>query len=477
MTVQARAVTVQARRRRFRLGRRRFRLRCCSGTGGGDSGTGGDGSGTGGDGSGTGGDSSETGGDGSDTGGDGSDSGGDGSDSGAGSGTGGGDSPDLDNLFDEPLYPYILDINDDGQLTLDIRDENEQSLLNGMPFTVSGRNKDEIEDFLGEWFPGEIDDAEIFSIAAMSDFINRNNQAPTDINQALRRAINITSIMFNDFKIEDGQILQNIDWSSISESGDIPAGSVINVEDLISIYSGDEYLYDFAKAAISQDAFGGNGQSNIATRILDFVEEENLVIPESLSLIDASIMEILGLDNKPFDTYSVEKQQSIESLTKIYLNNISGIIGNDVILGDYGVATTINLGQWLPKAEKASDKKLFAFAASDDLHLRGEVNFQNRIGDIVNKSEDHALVLGAADHVEISKGAKIHFEGSNLGIGAYSSLTLNEVSIETGGNLAIGSLEDLHITSTSSLNADKYSVFRVGKIVIVIMSTYLPKIY
>ena len=95
------------------------------------------------------------------------------------------------------------------------------------------------------------------------------------------------------------------------------------------------------------------------------------------------------------------------------------------------------------------------------MHIRGEVNFQNRIADIVNKSEDHALVLGAADHVEISKGAKINFEGSNLGIGSYSSLTLNEVSIETGGNLAIGSLDDLLITS--SPNSDKYSVFNVGK--------------
>ena len=163
--------------------------------------------------------------------------------------------------------------------------------------------------------------------------------------------INITSIILNDVHIVDGETLNNIDWNDLSTTGVIPDGSVIKVDELISIYKDDKYLYNFAQTAIDQGAFGNKGQSDIATKILNFVGDENLAIPESLSLIDADLMTILSLDNKPFDTYSEEKNQ-IESLTRIYLNNISGIIGGDIVLGEFGDVTTINVGRWLQKLQK-----------------------------------------------------------------------------------------------------------------------------
>jgi len=92
-----------------------------------------------------------------------------------------------------------------------------------------------------------------------------------------------------------------------------------------------------------------------------------------------------------------------------------------------------------------------------------EITINNSVDGHTNTAEDHALVLGATDHIEIQKGAKIKFDGSNLGIGAYSSLTLDEVSIDTGGNLAIGSLNELEIKSTSDSNEDKFTTFKVGR--------------
>ena len=102
--------------------------------------------------------------------------------------------------------------------------------------------------------------------------------------------------------------------------------------------------------------------------------------------------------------------------------------------------------------EDGSKKRILAFTAAKDLHLKGDVTFKNH-----NTAEDHALILGAGDHVEIEEGASIKYEGSNVGIGSYSSLTLNNVDIDVGGNLAIGSLSDLEIKNNTSLSVGRYS--------------------
>ena len=60
------------------------------------------------------------------------------------------------------------------------------------------------------------------------------------------------------------------------------------------------------------------------------------------------------------------------------------------------------------------------------------------------------MVLGAGDHVEIEEGASIKYEGSNVGIGSYSSLTLTNVDIDVGGNLAIGTLSDMAVKITQA---------------------------
>ena len=69
------------------------------------------------------------------------------------------------------------------------------------------------------------------------------------------------------------------------------------------------------------------------------------------------------------------------------------------------------------------------------------------------------MVLGAADHVEIEQGSSINYEGSNLGIGSYSHLTLTNVDIDVGGNLAIGTLSDMAVNNSTFSG----KVFRPGQ--------------
>ena len=70
----------------------------------------------------------------------------------------------------------------------------------------------------------------------------------------------------------------------------------------------------------------------------------------------------------------------------------------------------------------------------------------------MNDAEDHALVLGAADDFMLS-GSDLTYTGSNLGLGAggsdADSMYLVNTNITTGGNLALGTLGTLNISSAN----------------------------
>jgi hypothetical protein len=101
-----------------------------------------------------------------------------------------------------------------------------------------------------------------------------------------------------------------------------------------------------------------------------------------------------------------------------------------------------------------------------DITIKGDLTFKND-----NQVEDHALVIAAADDLyfrsernggnsdysDKADNISIKYEGSNLAIASESELHLVNVNIETGGNLAIASLENLTINQHNSQS------FTVGK--------------
>jgi len=372
-----------------------------------------------------------------------------------------------------PAKDYLVSISD-GELVVDIRDHLDQSLLAEEGFFVaSGKNWDEINTFLNQWFPGDgqISEAERFSLSALSDYVDSttpNLPQNFDATVSLKRSINITSLVLNDFELINPE-LADLDLANFADSGEYTAGQVIDVGQLITIYKNDKYLENLTKVAIQNGAFGGNGdspQATIAENLLTSVDGGIAGLPDSISLVDPSlqITNLLRSGRKSFDDFSDDHKEELEALTTVHLDNISGIVGGDITVGEWGQATSLNVGKWLTKANNPDDKKLFAIVAAKDLRMWGnEITINNSVDGHTNTAEDHALVLGATDHIEIQKGAKIKFDGSNLGIGAYSSLTLDEVSIDTGGNLAIGSLNELEIKSTSDHREDKFTTFKVGR--------------
>ena len=300
-------------------------------------------------------------------------------------------------------------------------------------------------------------------------------------------------------QISNGREFSYSQINSLSRN-DIAQGTLLNAQDLKSSYENNPYLYEVGMILAQYGAIG-NGQTSqqsassateIARNILTFVGgKDDINIPDSISLGDESNSILIGsglfgsahndLIDRPSESSgqegvsdSLSKKTQADELYKIYLENIYGVVGSDVTIGDEGVNNTIDVSGVLTKATRFeadqvedgnNDKKIMAFAAAKDLHIKGDLHIKNQ-----NRTEDHALVLGAADHIEVydrKEGGRqeIFYEGSNLGLGSYSSLHLNDVDIDTGGNLALGSLSDIGITSSN---------FSVGGTPIVTMFTSLP---
>ena len=168
-----------------------------------------------------------------------------------------------------------------------------------------------------------------------------------------------------------------------------------------------------------------------------------------------------SLNGNLLGTRTAKLSETDTRLLRIGLNNVNGAIGSSITIQPPSGSTkaSIDVSPYLTKANSSNDKKVFAIAAVKDLHIKGDVDFLNS-----NHAEDHALSIGAADDIEIYEGSRIYNEGSNLGIGSYDTLQLVNVDIDTGGNLALGSLEELHIRSTKPNEESKLSsTFSVGR--------------
>lgn len=310
---------------------------------------------------------------------------------------------------------------------------------------------DEILDSLGGWTTSE--DKTIDALALLV-FMEELTQDPTkyqNFNTAIQSAIEFGRIFLAD----------------ITLSNSIPAARVFNADRLVTEFTQNPYAHEFGELLVRYGAIGGaNGSGSISggsrgagDAILDLLGQGKLGDANYLSsLLDKAI--------RPGDTYNGRtingdllgtRPATISSkdadLLKISTKNVNGVVGGDIKIS---ANSNLDVSPYLQKkTSPPSGEKIFAIAAAKDLHIEGDVTFANS-----NHAEDHALALGAADHIEVTPGSSIKYDGSNLGMGSYSSLTLTDVDIDVGGNLAIGSLQDLNIKSTDSSSP---SIFSVGR--------------
>ena len=399
---------------------------------------------------------------------------------------------------------FELIMEDNGVLTLKFpypnsEDDDENTYYESKTLTLSGKSLDDIYRHLQSHLGSTEYDNKLVATAlyVFMDMAEDKMSWDNKENDALRAALDLSNIFLTDVTLSGSKVLKlTSDLTSLSKEV-ISQAPVLNASDLVAEYQANPYLYEVGMIMAKYGAFGDKGRTtnggdsvtDIAIEILKFAGgrgnfKDN--IPESISLGDESNSvlinaALLGIEAPGSDhddliekvttnpaeglSDSLSKKEQADALYKIYLDNIYGVVGADVTLGKVTLGkdsdrTEIDVTEILTKAERleegvmvedGSKKKIMAFAAANDLHLKGNLTFKNK-----NTAEDHILVLGAADHIETTELESIKYEGSNLGIGSYSPLTLNEVDIEVGGNLAIGSLSNIDI-SGSTFSVGKYS--------------------
>ncbi|MBT3666096.1 MAG: hypothetical protein HN548_01345, partial [Opitutae bacterium] len=126
----------------------------------------------------------------------------------------------------------------------------------------------------------------------------------------------------------------------------------------------------------------------------------------------------------------------------------------------FNASAEIDASDVLPKG----DRRIAIIGAAKDMTIKGNLNIKNS-----NTEENGVMVLGAASDLYFRSAdnsltadadyngnpnvVSITNEGANLALGSEKTLRLVNVSVSTGGNLAIGTLNDLHIgTSTAQQN-------------------------
>jgi len=155
----------------------------------------------------------------------------------------------------------------------------------------------------------------------------------------------------------------------------------------------------------------------------------------------------------------------------VKLEKINLIPGANIALGAKGSTSTVNVSPMLTKSTSTADRKVLVIGAAKDMTIAGDVTFTNS-----NDVEDHALAIGAADDFYLRSEytpansadydnptpINVKYTGSNLGLGSEDTMRLVNVNIETGGNLAISSLNELHIGLSDS-HSSTFSVGTGGK--------------
>ena len=139
-----------------------------------------------------------------------------------------------------------------------------------------------------------------------------------------------------------------------------------------------------------------------------------------------------------------------DTVIEVPLENVTLNASNNI---DF-TGGTIYLGNKLPKVidsrgddASPADENIYIIGAAKDLKFTGDVVFENRVeGGTNNIAEDHALVIGAGDDLYLD-GHNVEFKGSNLAIGSGDQMWLSTTKITTGGNLAIGALNELSISN------------------------------
>jgi hypothetical protein len=253
-------------------------------------------------------------------------------------------------------------------------------------------------------------------------------------------------------------------------SNSLPSSSIHNASQLTA--SG--YNYELLRLLAKYGEIGSSSTAanvsidEIITYLGGVVTEEGQSAFSDVTnaLLSGSTSDLLGGGNTDaLGTNKTNIEPDSKSLFAIKTSNINASLGAKVVIES---GANVDVSAYLGKANGSKDRKVLVIGAAKDLTIKGDVTFTN-----TNEVEDHALSIGAADEVyfrsEYSSENSadyadpdpitVKYTGSNMGIGSYDTMRLVNVNLETGGNLALSTLDELHITSS---RPDDQSTFTVG---------------
>jgi hypothetical protein len=212
--------------------------------------------------------------------------------------------------------------------------------------------------------------------------------------------------------------------------------------------TGSGYNYELVRLLVEYGAIGDKGStlasSLLGTEYTAFTGTGSLTAASSTSDYLSYLSTLTG--SATFGDIDSES-----SILDVPMSNIYLSAGSNITLGATDTSSEISVSSTLtPSGGFDSLRKVLVVGAAKDLTVLGDVKFTNES----NKAEDNALVIGAADNVMISN-ANLTYDGANLGIGSgdqtSESMYLVNTTINAGGNLAVGSLGTLNITSAELL--------------------------
>ena len=255
-----------------------------------------------------------------------------------------------------------------------------------------------------------------------------------------------------------------------------------------SLTAPDGYTPELIKLLVSYGAIGSKGdklaenlgfaEGSTITNFLGSVTDGTSTIDQKTATSDFfSLLTTLTGDTDLGDPDGDNDgflDVSKNSVLSVSRDDVTLSPGSKITFGEKGTTTTVDVSSKLPKAlnnnsanKSDSDRKIYVIGSSKDMTFATDVTFTNS-----NDVEDHALALGSADDLYFRSEynaannadydrpdpINLTYTGSNLGLGSEDTMRLVNVNITTGGNLAIGTLKDLHI----GLKDGHMSTFSVG---------------
>ena len=337
------------------------------------------------------------------------------------------------------------------------------------------------------------------TIPYVVDAFELGNFTGTRFNEVLVEAVNLANILIKSLQLSDKH----------SVAGSDNFFDKTRLQEILN--TKNPYFLALVKALANRGAFGDKNDGKVGNAI------GKLLL--SLFPTGVSSSEISGLLSKTMGEIVFQKltgnlgdlidlkEFEDSQLFNMKVDQVTGIVAQDITIGSNSETTTIDLTKQLkPSSHSPTDPKdwkVFGIGAGKDIVVKGSVKFTNanRHPDSGSMIKDHALTIGALDEIHFHSKTieadwglpadflekhldysvptpqttpndrntfknrtdriKMDFEGANLYLGSISKMELVNVDLESGGNLGVASLDELHIVSTDPTNTP--NTFTVGK--------------